>query len=1236
LANLAISRFNNGEVSPYIDALSDVEKYKSSCRKLENMIPLVYGPAERRPGTKYIATGKNTPEGIRLIPFIYSADIAYMCEFGNGYARFYYDDELLTSGGSAVEVVTPYTSAHLSQVQYKQIGDVLWLVHPSYAPRKLSRTTATTFDLSEIVFEKGPFLTRNDLANDDDVTMQASVIVTDTTGTLTSTVETFKAGHVGSLFQLTHPRENVVSSLDITSANNSTAIDVKGSWTFNTHGTWNATVLIQRNEDSAGWETYRTYIGPDRNITLSAIEDFNNVQYRISVSSYTSHDGDPGADITVNDSTQDGVVRIDSLVSGLIANVTVLSAIASTDATKRWAEGAWSDVRGYPSTVAKFESRIIYGGTANNAQTLWLSETDDYENFEAGTKDADSFSLVLTTTNDIQWINSLEAIIVGTSGTEWQVSSTKLNVPITPTNFAAREQTTHGSKDIQALRVNNSILFVDRVGRKVRELTYSDSEYAYSAPDLTMYAEHITEGGISGIAYQKNPTATIWAVRADGTLLSMSYERAQGVVGWARHLTGETHRDVTTSGIEYPGGTDSYKLSYFIDHSELQGIPINYADMTISGLTGSAVEVSAGVVALPMVSHPFSMGQTIRITGTTNYSGADYVLLGGTTADELHISSAYTAETFADNTVIQVLTTTTSSVNRLVQDSSGTLFMAGGIVHTTGTGADTARIGMITNRGRTEDDTFFIRDGGWAGFEVVIDLAVSSDSKYLYAYYAANRDEAPPISHRVAKFQISDGAMLWEVVVNPARSSTMGWDITLDQDDNVYVLNAVSLNNTYVVLGAEDGAEIGGGGPSDDSEINLSFTITLDNEGLVYVGGRGQDDTTDDVVNIYSSSLSQPVINRAALGGVAYVGGAVKRYRTGTIPRNGILPLNGFVFAVSSNTALSEMRLYKLTSTLTTVTSVSVPITSKSLFLGLNGNIVLVSQSEASAQTIVFYFYDEDLNLLGSIGGLNSSTLFSWGQAEIISPFDFNYFFGSAPDTANFWRGVIPRYASTTTELTEYGFVTSIAVIPGTTEDEIWMSILRNVDNESVMFIEKMTARAFDTQDDCFYVDCGVIYDGDATTTIEGLGHLESETVAILGDGAVFPTQVVSGGTVTLTEAVSKASVGLPYRYTLEPMRFDVTQGPTTTLGSIKRVSELVFSFMNSLGVTYGKSEDDLDIIKWRTDEVYGSPPALFTGEKKVPFSGGYTIDDPLFVSGADPLPCTLRAIVARVEKTGR
>lgn len=391
--NYPIINFNSGELSGLIDARSNIDKYSAGCRILENMIPRVYGVAERRPGTQYIYGAYNNAVVGRLIPFIYSNTIAYVIEMSALINRYFFDGGIVLDGSSnIVTTTTPYLAADLFQIQYAQSNDVMWLVHGTYAPRNLSRVTASEFILEEIDFKFGPFLGRNDYVNDDGITLSSSVIVKDEVGTLTaagpmSPVEVFESGHVGSLWKVTLPRVNTsVSGTATATGVIDAAIDVDGPYTFKTSGHWGASVELQRNEDENGWETYRTWTSTldggvgSLNAQYTGREYAQNVQYRINVTSYTG--GTVQATLTVNTSTQSGIVKVESYTSSSSVGVKVISKLASTNTTKQWYEGAWSGVRGYPKTVAFNKDRCIYAGTSYQPQTLWLSESGHYDIIE--------------------------------------------------------------------------------------------------------------------------------------------------------------------------------------------------------------------------------------------------------------------------------------------------------------------------------------------------------------------------------------------------------------------------------------------------------------------------------------------------------------------------------------------------------------------------------------------------------------------------------------------------------------------------------------------------------------------------------------------------------------------------------------------------------------------------------------------------------------------------------------
>ena len=75
--------FNGGELSPWLDPRIDLDKYRSGCRQLENMLPAIYGGAMRRPGTEYLGAAPSASGKVRLVPFVASVSTSYILEFSD-------------------------------------------------------------------------------------------------------------------------------------------------------------------------------------------------------------------------------------------------------------------------------------------------------------------------------------------------------------------------------------------------------------------------------------------------------------------------------------------------------------------------------------------------------------------------------------------------------------------------------------------------------------------------------------------------------------------------------------------------------------------------------------------------------------------------------------------------------------------------------------------------------------------------------------------------------------------------------------------------------------------------------------------------------------------------------------------------------------------------------------------------------------------------------------------------
>ncbi len=631
--NVLITSFNSGELSPLLEGRVDVARYYSGCSTLENMVVLPHGGVTKRPGSYYIADTKTHSKVCRLIPFEYSTEQAYIIEVGNLYMRFYKDGGQITNDDDSIyEVTTEYVEDDLFELQYVQSADMMYIVHPDYPPASLTRADHNDWTLSDITFERGPFLPEND----GDTTITPSG--TSDSITLTASAATFNANHVGALWQITHTVEASAVSDSFSSIGDSNSatitIQLGRGYNFTTHGKWIGTISLQRSyDDGSNWkdivflDSYE-----DGNISYADREDANDAIYRVFMDDLEASSTACFYTLTAHSHDIDGVVTITAFTSTTVVSATVTNPIGDTNAVTTWAEGAWSVDEGYPSCVAFYEERQAYAATTNSPQTIWLSQTDDWDNFLIGPDDTDAMALTIASdqVNTIRWLSPQSSLLIGTAGGEWSLSASGAGEPLTPTNVSAKRHSGYGSFIVQPQVINNSIFFLQRQAQKLRKFQYSWDSDTWKASDITLMSEHITGDGITQIAQQKNPYPILWCVREDGALVGVTLEENNDVIGWHRHefggdvesvavIPGAEEDEVWTS-IErtVKGGTFRYieqlqpfdwgssqRDAFFVD----SGLSFDGgAPITITNIT------QADPAVVSAAAHGFSDGDQVRIT----------------------------------------------------------------------------------------------------------------------------------------------------------------------------------------------------------------------------------------------------------------------------------------------------------------------------------------------------------------------------------------------------------------------------------------------------------------------------------------------------------------------------------------------------------------------------------------------------------------------------------------------
>jgi hypothetical protein len=545
--------FNAGELSPKLDGRVDLGKYANGARRIENFLLSVQGPAIRRGGTRFVGEVKNSAQRTWLLRFEFNTTQAYVLEFGHQYIRFYANHgqvitssvaayngataykagDLATFGGvtyhclqastgntppnaaywyaqpgNIYEIPTPYTAADLVdtdgtlRLRFAQSGDIIYIAHPAYQPRKLTRYGGTAWTLTAVANTGGPF---KPIGADPASLAYASA----TSGNITITAgqDIFQPGHVGTLFYLGER-------------------DVR---------------------DTNQWEAGKSYSAGNfvrsNGVNYYALNSGTSGGVKPTHTSGAAYDGTAGVQWQYLDPGY-GWAKITGYTDSKHVTATVLSSIptgATNTWTMRWALGAWNDVDGYPSQVTFFRERLVFAA----GQRVWMSVTGDYENFnprdELGQVAADgaiSITIVARKVNQVQWLDPGVDLLIGTAGGEFRCCEMTKNQVFGPDNITVQPQSEYGSRSLAPQRIGSSIVYVQRSGRKVREMAYDFGPDAYKSTDLTVLSEHVTQSGLTACDFQQEPHSVLWYARADGLLLGLTFNREQDVVGWHRHPLG--------------------------------------------------------------------------------------------------------------------------------------------------------------------------------------------------------------------------------------------------------------------------------------------------------------------------------------------------------------------------------------------------------------------------------------------------------------------------------------------------------------------------------------------------------------------------------------------------------------------------------------------------------------------------------------------------------------------------
>jgi len=515
--------FAAGELSPLLHGRTDLELFAHGARGLLNFVVSRQGSAVSRPGTQLAWSSKLAD--VVLLPFLHASGESYVLEFGALYVRIYNARTL----AFVQELVTPFQTGDLPELQWAQVGSALVLTHYLRPAQELTfTTTAAIYPVR--------FAPKGDVPGG--AALEAAF---PSIGGNPPSMPVLVAWQPTSLFVVdaAHPprewrykvstllRHNVTGEVIESLPRDITEYvlgDVSSGTTPSGPG---YSLPLPADNQLVLFDTAPIYIEPGLGAGVAAPSNWTpieNIYYR-GRGSLFGYIGRCATNARFADFGADPVWTLPPLRGE--------SPFASGE---------------YPAAVAHFQQRRAFGGPA---QRFVTSAVDDWENFDAPLVNWSGqpleATLVARKRERLVALAALDHLLALTDTSVWCIGRDDVPLDFDTLPAVTRVVDEVGAHPLQPLVVESTLLFSPAQGRGVRSLQRGQA--GWEGADISWHAEHLFRGGawtpaaswvssrIVSWCYQRQPWGTVWAVRSDGALLTCT-RTGPSTWAWARHDTG--------------------------------------------------------------------------------------------------------------------------------------------------------------------------------------------------------------------------------------------------------------------------------------------------------------------------------------------------------------------------------------------------------------------------------------------------------------------------------------------------------------------------------------------------------------------------------------------------------------------------------------------------------------------------------------------------------------------------
>lgn len=575
--------FSKGELSPLMYSRVTVTAYYNGLKNAENCITYPQGAIGKRFGTIYDATipGITDYNQIFFESFQYLNECVYVLIFTPDTILIYLEGILVATVTS-----TGIVSSEIQSIDSTTLDARFRVTTGNHKPKDLLRSansanvingfTASTLTLTTPI-----------------VASQVVPLQFTTNGALPTTNPQIRLNKTYFYWSTSTTSVEIYSSAEEAKARvNAYVISSAGTGTNNlvTQNSWAFTDVVFRNLPVYDFTSDYDSI----NFTPAAMSGYDIV---LTASGAIFTAADVGGAFFGNS----GTARIITFTDSTHVRINIITSFASTAAIPGTlsvlAEPAWSDARGWPAKCSSFQNRAIFANTYLLPNGLWLSVTNDYDDFDGLEEDDDNAISWYPSSDNVNYIRFIVPYRSLTIHTNTGIYSTPLSFEsaVTPNNFSMTLQDSTPATSIQPRGIDNQIIILS--GNDVHSMLWDGFNNSYTSNIASIANEHLIRSPHDEAAYvdlNKAGSRYMFIINDDGSMVIFQTLISEDVSGFTPARFHQSYgnayfRWVTSSSDGRAWFVTEREIATEGDSTEITGYTIDtlYVDDNMSLLDGT-------------------------------------------------------------------------------------------------------------------------------------------------------------------------------------------------------------------------------------------------------------------------------------------------------------------------------------------------------------------------------------------------------------------------------------------------------------------------------------------------------------------------------------------------------------------------------------------------------------------------------------------------------------------------